>query len=63
MCVCETALKSVFIHKISMCANHTLGINPQKDSALSLKVTNTPKDVETQHFQNASIQNNISTHT
>lgn len=32
MCVYEAALKSVFIHKISMCANHTLGINPQKDS-------------------------------
>ena len=31
MCVCEAALKSIFIHKIGMYANHTLGINPRKD--------------------------------
>lgn len=63
MCVCETALKCVFIHKISTYANHTLGINPRKDSALLLKVTNTPRMWKHNILQNASIQNNISTHT
>lgn len=63
MCVYDTALKSVFIHKMSTYANHTLGINPGKDSALSLKVTNTPRMWKHKILQNASIQNNISTHT
>lgn len=32
MSVCESALMSIFIHKIIMYANHTLGMNPWKDS-------------------------------